>query len=315
MIVGRHRKSKPPGRRQLGLRVAGAALLAVSASIHLALYLTGYRSIPTIGWLFLLQAIVGFVLVAGALVTYSRLAAAAGAAFALSTLGCYLLAVWTGLFGFKEVRTRAGIAAGLIEVAAFATLALAALATGAVRETTRPAGPAARVRARAQAVASMVIAAVGAVSVLALVLFSVALARADGAPAAGADGAPATSADGARAAVAGAGVTVKTATIRGVTVLTNADGRTLYWFAPDTPTTSACSGSCAVYWPPVTGSPKAGPGVTGTLGTITRPGGAVQATYDGHPLYTYIGDSGPRQARGNHLDLNGGLWYEVRVSG
>jgi predicted lipoprotein with Yx(FWY)xxD motif len=315
MIVGRHRKSKPPGRRQLGLRVAGAALLAVSASIHLALYLTGYRSIPTIGWLFLLQAIVGFVLVAGALVTYSRLAAAAGAAFALSTLGCYLLAVWTGLFGFKEVRTRAGIAAGLIEVAAFATLALAALATGAVRETTRPAGPAARVRAGAQAVASMVIAAVGAVSVLALVLFSVALARADGAPAAGADGAPATSADGARAAVAGAGVTVKTATIRGVTVLTNADGRTLYWFAPDTPTTSACSGSCAVYWPPVTGSPKAGPGVTGTLGTITRPGGAVQATYDGHPLYTYIGDSGPRQARGNHLDLNGGLWYEVRVSG
>jgi predicted lipoprotein with Yx(FWY)xxD motif len=108
---------------------------------------------------------------------------------------------------------------------------------------------------------------------------------------------------------------VKTAAIRGVTVLTNADGRTLYWFAPDTPTASACTGSCAVYWPPVTGSPKAGPGVTGTLGTITRPGGAVQATYDGHPLYTYIGDSGPRQARGNHLDLNGGLWYEVRVSG
>ncbi len=184
MIVGRHRKSKPPGRRQLVLRVAGAALLAVSASIHLALYLTGYRSIPTIGWLFLLQAIVGFVLVAGALVTYSRLAAAAGAAFALSTLGCYLLAVWTGLFGFKEVRTRAGIAAGLIEVAAFATLALAALATRAVRETTGPAGPAARVRAGAQAAASMVIAAVGAVSVLALVLFGVALARAAAAPAA-----------------------------------------------------------------------------------------------------------------------------------
>jgi predicted lipoprotein with Yx(FWY)xxD motif len=315
MIVGRHRKSKPPGRRQLGLRVAGAALLAVSASIHLALYLTGYRSIPTIGWLFLLQAIVGFVLVAGALVTYSRLAAAAGAAFALSTLGCYLLAVWTGLFGFKEVRTRAGIAAGLIEVAAFATLALAALATGAVRETTRAAGPAARVRAGAQAAASMVIAAVGAVSVLALVLFGVALARAAAAPAASADGGPATGADGAPAAVAGPGVTVKTTTISGVTVLTNAHGRTLYWFAPDTPTTSVCTGSCAVYWPPVTGSPKAGPGVTGTLGTITRPGGAVQATYDGHPLYTYIGDSGPRQARGNHLDLNGGLWYEVRVSG
>jgi len=307
MIVGRHRKSKPPGRRQLGLRVAGAVLLAVSACIHLALYLTGYRSIPTIGWLFLLQVIVGFVLVAGALVTYSRLAAAAGAAFALSTLGCYLLAVWTGLFGFKEVRTRAGIAAGLIEVAAFATLALAALATGAVSQATRPASPGARMRAGARAAASMVTAAVGATSVLALVLFGVALASAAGAPAA--------SANGPHAAVAGAGATLETATIGGVTVLTNAQGRTLYWFAPDTPTASACTGSCAVYWPPVTGSPHAGPGVTGPLGTITRPGGAVQATYDGHPLYTYIGDSGPRQARGNDLDLNGGLWYEVRVSG
>jgi predicted lipoprotein with Yx(FWY)xxD motif len=302
MVVGRHRKSKPPGRRQLGLRVAGAVLLAVSSCIHLALYLTGYRSIPTIGWLFLLQVIVGFLLVAGALVTYSRLAAAAGAAFALSTLGCYLLAAWTGLFGFKEVRTRAGIAAGLIEVAAFATLALAALATGTVRQATRPASPGTRMRAVAQAAASMVIAAVGAVSVLALVLFGVALASAGGAP----------------AAVTGAGVTggtVKAATIGGVAVLTNAHGRTLYWFAPDTPTTSACTGSCAAYWPPVIGSPKAGPGVTGTLSTIKGPGGAVQATYDGHPLYTYIGDSGPRQARGNNLDLNGGLWHEVRVSG
>jgi predicted lipoprotein with Yx(FWY)xxD motif len=299
MIAGRHRKSRPAGRRQLGLRVAGAVLLAVSASIHLSLYLTGYRSIPTIGWLFLLQVIAGFVLAAGALVTYSRLAAAAGAAFALSTLGCYLLAVWTGLFGYREVRTRAGIAAGLIEVAAFATLALAALAAGTGRQAARPASPGTRMRAGAQAAASLVIAAVGAVSVLALVLFGVALASADGAP----------------AAVAGAGVTLKTATIRGVTVLTNADGRTVYWFAPDTPATSACTGSCAAYWPPVTGNPRAGPGVTGTLGAITRPGGAVQATYDGHPLYTYIGDSGPRQASGNNLDLNGGLWYEVRVSG
>ncbi|MBV9207825.1 MAG: hypothetical protein JO037_21035 [Actinobacteria bacterium] len=46
---------------------------------------------------------------------------------------------------------------------------------------------------------------------------------------------------------------------------------------------------------------------------ILRPGGTVQATYDGHPLYTYIGDSGPGQARGDNLNLNGGLWYEVRV--
>ena len=98
-------------------------------------------------------------------------------------------------------------------------------------------------------------------------------------------------------------------------VLADSKGFTLYWFAPDTPAASRCTGSCASYWPPVTGSPTAGPGVTGTLGTITRPGGTLQATYDGHPLYTYIGDSGPGQASGNNLDLNGGLWYEVRVSG
>ena len=92
-------------------------------------------------------------------------------------------------------------------------------------------------------------------------------------------------------------------------------GLTLYSFAPDTSTTSRCTGSCAAYWPPVLGSPQPGPGVTGKLGTISRGGRSVQATYDGHPLYTYIGDNGPGQAAGNNLDLNGGLWYEVRVSG
>ena len=53
----------------------------------------------------------------------------------------------------------------------------------------------------------------------------------------------------------------------------------------------------------------------GKLGTIRRPGGGVQATYDGHPLYSYIGDNGPGVANGNNLDLNGGLWYEVRTAG
>jgi predicted lipoprotein with Yx(FWY)xxD motif len=312
-VVGRHRKPKPD-RRQMRLRVAGAVLLAGSACVHLTLYMTGYRSIPTIGWLFLVQFIVGFVLAAGALVTYSRLAAAAGAAFALSTLSAYLLAVRIGLFGFREIRTRAGIAAGLIEVAAFATLALAAMATASAHSAAGAAGSAAgaaegaaghvsltaRVRAWMQAAASMVIVGVGAVSVLALALFGVAVADAATPP---------------PAAPAGARVTLNAAQVDGVTVLTNASGRTLYWFAPDTPTTSRCTGSCAAYWPPVSGTPRAGPGVTGKLGTITRPGGGVQATYDGHPLYTYIGDSGPGQAQGNGLDLNGGLWYEVRVAG
>ena len=299
MVVGRHRLGKTSSWLQLRLRVAGAVLLAVSASIHLDLYLTGYRSIPTIGWLFLLQVIVGFGLAAAALVTRSWLAAAASAVFALSTLSAYLLAVWIGLFGFKEVRTRAGIAAGLIEVAAFAVLALAAIAAGPVRQADGPASPDVRLLARVQAAVSVVIPAVGAVSVAALTLLGVAVANASGAP----------------AAAARAGVTLKTAKISGVTVLTNADGLTLYWFASDTPATSKCTGSCTAYWPPVAGNPEAGPGVTGKLGTINRPGGGLQATYNGHPLYTYIGDDGRGQARGNNLNLNGGLWYEVPASG
>ena len=59
---------------------------------------------------------------------------------------------------------------------------------------------------------------------------------------------------------------------------------------------------------------KAGPGVTGTLATITRADGSTQETYDGHPLYTYVGDSGPGQDHGNNLNLNGGLWHVVPVS-
>jgi predicted lipoprotein with Yx(FWY)xxD motif len=315
---------------QLGLRISGAVLLAVSAGIHLDLYLTGYRKIPTIGWLFLLQVIVGFVLTIAALVTRSRLAAAASAALALSTLAAYLLAVWIGLFGFKEIRTRAGLAAGLIEVAAFATLALAAVTADSARRAAAPgaasgsafvgafagigvgapagassgtgalagAGPGRRARARAQSAVSVVVGAVSAVSVAALALLGVAVVSAGGSPVAAAD----------------VGATLKTVKIGGVNVLANADGLTLYWFAPDTSTSSKCFGSCAIYWPPVSGSPTAGPGVTGKLGTIKRAGGGLQATYDGHPLYTYIGDRGPGQANGNDLDLNGGFWYDIRVS-
>jgi len=274
-------------------------LLCVSAGIHLDLYLTGYRTIPTIGWLFLVQFIGGFTLAIAVLVTHSRLAVAASAAFALSTLSAYLLAVWVGLFGFKEVRTRAGIAAGLIEVAAFAVLALAAAAAGPALETDGWRSAAARRVERMHSALSIVIGAVGAVSVLALTLLGVAVANASGAP----------------LVLGGHTVTLKTITIRGVTVLTDANGLTLYWFAPDTSTTSKCTGSCTAYWPPVIGVPKAGPGVTGSLGTVSRGGRTVQATYDGHPLYTYIGDNGPGQANGNRVDLNGGYWYEVRVSG
>ena len=111
------------------------------------------------------------------------------------------------------------------------------------------------------------------------------------------------------------GGALKTTTISGAAVLTNARGFTLYWFAPDTATTSRCTGSCAQIWPPVKGSATAGPGVAGTLGTIARPDGAIQAAYDGHPLYAYAGDTRPGQANGNGINASGGLWHEVTASG
>jgi predicted lipoprotein with Yx(FWY)xxD motif len=100
-----------------------------------------------------------------------------------------------------------------------------------------------------------------------------------------------------------------------VTVLTDDEGYTLYWFGPDTATKSACQDSCARNWQPVTGPAAWGPGVTGTIGAIVRPGGSLQATYDGHPLYTTAADTGPGQTRGNGVWSHGGEWHEVTVPG
>jgi len=127
--------------------------------------------------------------------------------------------------------------------------------------------------------------------------------------------ASASSAPASASSAAAASGALKTAQVSGVTVVTNAKGFTLYSFAPDTATTSKCNGACAQIWPPVTGAVTAGPGVTGKLGTITRSDGSTQATYDGHPLYTYVADTAPGQATGNGINANGGLWHEVTASG
>ena len=119
----------------------------------------------------------------------------------------------------------------------------------------------------------------------------------------------------ASAPASSSGTALKTASIGGATVLTNAKGFTLYSFAPDTATKSNCNAGCVQYWPPVKGPATAGPGVTGTLTTITRSDGSMQAAYDGHPLYTYVGDTAPGQAKGNGLNLSGGVWHVVPASG
>jgi predicted lipoprotein with Yx(FWY)xxD motif len=112
-------------------------------------------------------------------------------------------------------------------------------------------------------------------------------------------------------------VTIMTHSTSKGMVLTNGQGRTIYWFAIDTPTASHCSGTCATYWPPVIGTPTAGAGTSlpKGFGTITRPDGQVQASYDGHPLYTYMGDTAAGQISGNGLNLSGGLWWAMTPNG
>lgn len=98
------------------------------------------------------------------------------------------------------------------------------------------------------------------------------------------------------------------------TVLGSGTGYTLYWFSRDTARSSACDTLCITQWPPLTGVPRPASGVTlpGRLGTITRPGGVVQATYDGHPLYTFAGDFDPGDVGGNGVVQFGGTWHAVR---
>ena len=109
------------------LRGVGASFLFATGGIHLDLYLTGYRAIPTIGTLFIAQVVTAFIFGLAALTIRKPIVVISGALFALATLGGYVLSLWFGLFGFKEVRTSAGIAAGIVEIGAFAALSAATL--------------------------------------------------------------------------------------------------------------------------------------------------------------------------------------------
>ena len=123
-------------------------------------------------------------------------------------------------------------------------------------------------------------------------------------------GAPAAAAAPAAPGATGVG----TAALKPGTALVDGAGRTVYLFEADNGTSSTCYGQCAQIWAPVpAGGPTSGGARAALVGTTMRTDGSTQATYNGRPLYTYIADSAPGQAKGNKLNLNGGLWYEVTV--
>ena len=116
-------------------------------------------------------------------------------------------------------------------------------------------------------------------------------------------------------------VTVMARSVPGVgQVLVTSTGYTLYLFQPDDRQTVTCTAVCAGTWPPLMlpsgGVAVAGPGVKSSLlGSDPDPAGGRVVTYDGWPLYTYVGDIQPRQATGQGIDLNGGAWFVLRPSG
>jgi predicted lipoprotein with Yx(FWY)xxD motif len=100
--------------------------------------------------------------------------------------------------------------------------------------------------------------------------------------------------------------------------LVDGSGRTLYLFEADRTNVSTLSRAGRTVWPPFTaaGTLKARGGAqTAKLGTATGPGGTRQVSYNGHPLYYYVGDSQPGSTRGQHLKEFGALWYVLGPKG
>jgi predicted lipoprotein with Yx(FWY)xxD motif len=124
------------------------------------------------------------------------------------------------------------------------------------------------------------------------------------------------------AASAGSGASTKSVDLASASiakvgsVLTGPNGKTLYYYTPDTSSSSACTGQCAVVWPPLTvpAGTKAtlSSGVSGSVATIMRPDGTTQVVYKGHPLYYYQGDTATGQATGQGVD---GTWFVLSTSG
>ncbi len=110
--------------------------------------------------------------------------------------------------------------------------------------------------------------------------------------------------------------TIASTEIEGLgSVLVDSEGMTVYLFTPDKGTESTCYGGCESAWPPVMaeGKPTAGEGAASSaLGTTKRKDGSTQVTYEGHPLYTFTGDSAPGEANGQEDE---GVWFVLDESG
>lgn len=97
-------------------------------------------------------------------------------------------------------------------------------------------------------------------------------------------------------------------------ILTSADGMTLYTFIQDAPGKSTCNGSCAATWPPVTTTASTPPTVEGAPGTfslVTRDDGTKQVAYNGSPLYRYGPDKAPGETNGQGV---GNVWFVATAS-
>jgi predicted lipoprotein with Yx(FWY)xxD motif len=101
-------------------------------------------------------------------------------------------------------------------------------------------------------------------------------------------------------------------------VLVDDSGRTLYMFERDTGEKSTCYGPCAIRWLPLRadGTPAAGHGADASaIGTIKRPDGQTEVTYNGHPLYLYAGDQAPGDTNGQGVHAFGAGWFAVTPAG
>ena len=101
-------------------------------------------------------------------------------------------------------------------------------------------------------------------------------------------------------------------------ILVDSKGDTLYLWQADKGTASTCNGACASAWPPLTTTrvPVAGSGLSAAkLGTTKRTDGTTEVTYNGHPLYTFVGDSGPGQTTGQGNKSFGAEWDVLSAAG